>query len=110
MESTNIALDHLMIFKDTATEKLAKIEHLEGSLHDVAVHVRSVDNTLKEMKDTAKDLIGIVAGKRQVPLTIFIVVVSMLCSIILIEKLGEHKAEVNLSPTEFKYKPTYEPK
>lgn len=109
METTNQALGHLMDFRTEAKEKLAKIEHLETALQEVARHTKSMNETLQEMKETAKELISIATGKTHVPIGIFFLVVMAMSAMMLIDKLASHKAELNLSPTQFNYKPSYDP-
>lgn len=104
MEKTDIALSQLMEFKVEATSKLNKIEDLEISLQEVAHHAKSMDGTLKEMKDVARELIGIATGKKHVPLSVFFIVIFALCAFMLIDKLSTNKADIDLTPTQFKYR------
>lgn len=109
METTNQTLGHLMEFRIEAKEKLGKIEHLETALGQVAEHTKSMNETLREMKETATELIAIATGKTHVPLGVFFLVIASMVAIMLMDKLGSHKAELDLSPTQFKYKPSYDP-
>lgn len=103
MQNTNVALNHLMQFKEAASDKLDKIEHLETSLKEVATHAKSMDKTLQSMENTARELIGIATGKKQVPITIFYLVVFVLGAWMLLDKLSTTKANVNLTPTGMTY-------
>ncbi len=103
MQTTNVALGHLMEFKTAATDKLDRIEHLEDSLKEVATHAKSMDHTLQSMESTARELIGIATGKKQVPITIFYLVVFVLGAWMLLDKLSLSKGNLDLSPTGMKY-------
>jgi hypothetical protein len=103
MHTTNVTLSHLMQFKETASDKLDKIEHLESSLQDVARHAKSMDDTLKSMASTGRELIEVATGKRQVPITIVYLVVFVLGAWMLLDKLNLSRANLTLSPTSMKY-------
>ena len=92
-----------MQFKTAATSKLDKIEHLETSLNKVANHAESMDRTLGAMEATARELIGIATGKKQVPITIFYLVIVVLGGWMLVDKLASGRGSLNLSPTGFSY-------
>ena len=58
-----------------------------------------MDKTLQNMETTARELIGIATGKKQVPITIFYLVVFVLGAWMILDKLSTTKANVNLTPT-----------
>jgi len=103
MERTTHILTELTAFKDTATEKLDRIEHLEKSIEKVATHTQNMDVTLKGLADSAHDLLGAATSKKHVPISIFYLVVLFLGAWMIIDKLSSNRADVSISPTSFSY-------
>lgn len=105
ISTTTKTLEEFVEFKAAATISLNKIEKLEESMEKVAEHAGNMDKTLKDMEGTAKELISIATGKKQVPLAIFYAVVIFLGAWMMIDKLANNHNEVSLSPTSFSFKP-----
>lgn len=103
MERTTRVLSDLTDFKDVATRKLDRIEHLEKAIEKVATHTQNMDSTLKGLADSAHDLLGAATSKRHVPISIFYLVVMFLTAWMIIDKLSTSRANVSISPTGFSY-------
>jgi hypothetical protein len=103
MERTTKVLTDLTEFKEVATTKLDRIEHLEKAIEKVATHTQNMDTTLKGLADSAHDLLGAATSKKHVPISIFYLVVLFLGAWMIIDKLASNRADVQISPTSFSY-------
>lgn len=115
MIQTTEALNGLSVFQTTATEKLElasrkleKLEHLEISIGKVAEHTQSMDETLRNLANTAESVVETAMSKKHVPISIFYMVVFFLAAWMLVDKLGSSSASLKMSPTEFHYQSSKE--
>lgn len=94
-------------------EQTSKTSQTMDALHESSTeHLRAIaDNTgtmaaaLDEFKQENKDLIEIIAGKKQVPFLTFILVVGVMAILLIVEKAHQTKTDIQFSSDHFRIKP-----
>ena len=85
--------------------RLEKLNSIEAALAMIANNTKSIHETMTGFREDNRELLGIATGKKQVPMAIFIAVVSVLSVLLVLEKIDDTSGELSLSPTSFHFIP-----
>jgi len=107
VDRTDDAFESMIQFKDETARQLTKIEAMETALDMIAVNTKGVHETLVGLREDNKELVSIATGRKQVPTTIFLLVVGVMVVWILLDKIGDNPGEFSLSPTSIHFTPLH---
>lgn len=97
LELDNKALLHTMAdMRADHLEQIARFDKVQQQFIDMASHTSAIALGMQEANKTNRDLVGIIAGKKQVPLSVFLMVVTALCTILILVVAQDKWAKVGL--------------
>ena len=86
--------------------KLDKMASMESSLNIIAQHAGDTANQLASLRSDMQTWIPLIAGKKHVPLSIFLLVVGIMGALLMVIQLGHGGGELDAGPTHFRYRTT----
>ena len=69
-------------------------------LDNIEEHTRSMADTLREFRIDQKEYVSLIAGKRQVPASIFTIIVLLLVTLLVASEVRYSKSDITIKPLE----------
>ena len=74
------------------------VDSFKQAVDNIEEHTRDMATTLREFRIDQKEYVGLIAGKKQVPLSIFGLIVFLLVTLLIASEVRYTKTDISLQP------------